>query len=54
MKVAVIGANGQVGQSVVQAFEEHDDEVFALTHAEIEIASVESVRTAWPCCSPMS
>jgi dTDP-4-dehydrorhamnose reductase len=44
MKVAVIGANGQVGQSVVQAFAERDDEVFALTHAEIEIANMESVR----------
>lgn len=43
MKVAVIGANGQVGQSVVQAFAERDDEVFALTHGEIEIANMESV-----------
>lgn len=45
MKVAVIGANGQVGQSVAQAFAGHDDEVCPLTHAEIEIASAESVRT---------
>lgn len=52
MKVAVIGANGQVGQSVVQAFTERDDEVFSLTHAEVEIASMESVRTCLATLQP--
>ncbi len=46
MKIAVIGANGQLGTDVVRAFAEHGDEVCALTHAEIETASLESVRSA--------
>ncbi len=44
MRVAVVGANGQVGQTLVQAFAERGDQVTPLTHAEIEIASLESVR----------
>jgi dTDP-4-dehydrorhamnose reductase len=43
MKVAVIGANGQLGTDVVQAFTDNGDEVFALTHDDIEVASLESV-----------
>jgi dTDP-4-dehydrorhamnose reductase len=52
MKVAVIGANGQLGRSVVQAFAEHDDEVCALTHSEVEIARAESVRTCLATLQP--
>ena len=44
MRVAVIGANGQVGNDLVRAFAENRDEVFALTHSEVEITSTESVR----------
>jgi dTDP-4-dehydrorhamnose reductase len=43
MKVAVIGANGQLGTDVVRAFVEKGDEVCALTHQDIEIANGESV-----------
>jgi dTDP-4-dehydrorhamnose reductase len=43
MKVAVIGANGQLGHDVVRAFAEQGDEVRGLTHAEIELSSLESV-----------
>ena len=43
MKIAVIGANGQLGTDVVRAFTENGDEVFALTHVDIEVANLESV-----------
>lgn len=43
MKVAVIGANGQLGHDVVRAFSEQGDEVRPLTHADIELSSLESV-----------
>jgi len=42
MRIAVIGANGQLGGDLVVAFSENGDEVRALTHAEIEIADLES------------
>ncbi|HWZ41880.1 MAG TPA: dTDP-4-dehydrorhamnose reductase [Candidatus Saccharimonadales bacterium] len=44
MKVAVIGANGQLGQDVTAAFRAAEHEVAALTHSEIEISSPESVQ----------
>ena len=40
-KIAVIGANGQLGSDVVEAFSGTD--VLPLTHAEIELASLDSV-----------
>jgi dTDP-4-dehydrorhamnose reductase len=43
MKVAVLGGNGQLGTDVVRAFADNGDEVFALTHADVEIANRESV-----------
>jgi len=43
MRVAVIGGNGQLGSDVVRAFEENGDEVQSLTHADIELSSVDSV-----------
>ena len=43
MKVAVIGANGQLGHDVVRAFAGAGDEVRSLTHADIELSSLESV-----------
>jgi dTDP-4-dehydrorhamnose reductase len=43
MRIAVIGANGQLGHDVVRAFAEQHDEVRALTHEEIELSSLESV-----------
>ena len=44
MKVAVLGGNGQLGTDVVRAFAENGDEVLPLTHADIEIADLASVR----------
>ncbi len=43
MKIAVIGANGQLGLDVVQAFVANGDDVIPLTHSDIELASVDSV-----------
>jgi dTDP-4-dehydrorhamnose reductase len=43
MKVAVIGASGQLGQDIVSAFRDAGRQVTALTHGEIEIASHDSV-----------
>ena len=46
MKVAVIGANGQLGSDLVAAFSENGDAVSGLTHAEIEISDLSSVSRA--------
>jgi len=43
MKIAVIGANGQLGTDIVRAFAQNGDDVCALTHADIEIADLDSV-----------
>ncbi len=43
MKVAVIGSNGQLGSDIVEYFEDKS-EVVALTHADIEIAAMDSAR----------
>jgi dTDP-4-dehydrorhamnose reductase len=39
----VIGANGQLGTDVVRAFADNGDEVCGLTHADLEVANIESV-----------
>lgn len=46
MKVAVIGANGQLGTDVVAAFSQKGNDVFPLTHAELEVADLDSVSRA--------
>lgn len=43
MKIAVIGANGQLGTDIVAAFTANGDSVHALTHSEIEISNPDSV-----------
>jgi len=45
MKVVVLGSNGQLGSDVVRAFAENGDDVFPLTHSDIEIANGESVAS---------
>lgn len=52
MNVAVVGGNGQLGTDVVRAFVENQDNVNSLTHAEIEISKIESVRTCLEKCGP--
>jgi dTDP-4-dehydrorhamnose reductase len=46
MKVAVVGANGQLGTDVQRAFADDAQEVCALTHSEIEVTNFESVAHA--------
>jgi dTDP-4-dehydrorhamnose reductase len=43
MKIAVIGANGQLGSDVVAAFSSNGDSVVSLSHADIEISDPQSV-----------
>ncbi len=46
MKVAVIGANGQLGTDLVQEFQRNGAQVVGLTHADLDVASLESTRGA--------
>ena len=43
MRVAVIGSNGQLGSDLVRAFQGHGDEVQGITHADMELADLDSV-----------
>lgn len=52
MRVAVIGANGQLGSDIVAETENDGDEVVGFTHAEIDIASAESTRNALFAAAP--
>jgi dTDP-4-dehydrorhamnose reductase len=44
LKIAVVGANGQLGSDLVAEFTANRDDVCPLTHAEVDIASLESVK----------
>jgi dTDP-4-dehydrorhamnose reductase len=46
MRVAVIGANGQLGGDIVCAFAANGDDVCPLTHNEIEVSNIDSVWRA--------
>jgi dTDP-4-dehydrorhamnose reductase len=43
MKIAVIGANGQLGSDLGVAFSKNGDQVCALTHSDIEVTDLDSV-----------
>ncbi len=45
MKIAIIGANGQLGSDLVKAFAGNGDEVSAFTHSDIELSDLDSVST---------
>jgi dTDP-4-dehydrorhamnose reductase len=45
MRVAVVGSNGQLGADIVSVFTSLGDEVASFTHSEIELSSLESVRS---------
>ncbi len=45
MRIAVVGANGQLGTDVALTFAENGDEVCGLTHSDIELIELGSVRT---------
>jgi dTDP-4-dehydrorhamnose reductase len=44
MKIAVIGANGQLGADVAREFTRNGDDVCELSHANIEVGSLQSVN----------
>jgi dTDP-4-dehydrorhamnose reductase len=46
MRVAVLGANGQLGADVVLAFRRAGDEVTTLDHAQVEISDESSIVSA--------
>jgi dTDP-4-dehydrorhamnose reductase len=46
MKIAVIGANGQLGTDVVNAFRANGDEVIGLTHSDIELSNIDSMANS--------
>jgi dTDP-4-dehydrorhamnose reductase len=46
MRITVIGANGQLGTDVSEAYRKAGEETTDLTHAEIDISSLESTRRA--------
>ena len=46
MKIAVIGANGQLGSDLVAAFSANGDAVCSLTHSDVEISDLASVSHA--------
>jgi dTDP-4-dehydrorhamnose reductase len=45
-RVAIVGGNGQLAQDLIASWREGrpDEEVFPVTHAEIEVSDLESVR----------
>jgi dTDP-4-dehydrorhamnose reductase len=45
MKVAVIGANGQLGSDVCKAFEFGGEEVIALNHDMLDVSDIDAVAT---------
>lgn len=45
MNIVVIGSNGQLGTDVVSEFVKNQDNVSSLTHAEIEVSNLQSVKT---------
>ncbi len=51
MKVAVVGANGQLGSDVASAFAANRDDICSLTHDEIEVGRLESVRASLKNCN---
>ncbi len=52
MKIAIIGANGQLGCDVSEMFQAAGDKVFALSHADIEIADIDSVMKCLKAIQP--
>lgn len=52
MKVAVLGASGQLGMDVTAAYLAQGDEVVALTHEDVEVSWLESVRKSLESARP--
>jgi dTDP-4-dehydrorhamnose reductase len=45
MRVVVVGGNGQLGIDIASAFSDRGDTVASLTHADIELSNLDSVRS---------
>jgi dTDP-4-dehydrorhamnose reductase len=52
MKVAVVGASGQLGTDIVAELQRAGEDVVALTHTQVDIASLESIRNALTTVEP--
>jgi dTDP-4-dehydrorhamnose reductase len=52
MKIAVIGGNGQLGMDLTSAFSGNGDEVYSLTHSDIEISDPASVSQVFTRIQP--
>lgn len=52
MKVAVIGANGQLGTDLVEVMARQGHEVVSLTHADIQVEQFDRVREVLTACKP--
>lgn len=52
MRVAVVGANGQLGHDVVASFQNNGDDVVAMTHQDVSVDSPESVTRALEAARP--
>ncbi len=46
MKIVVIGANGQLGRDIFNVLKDSFNDVFPLTHSDIEVSSIDSVKNA--------
>jgi dTDP-4-dehydrorhamnose reductase len=52
MKIAILGSNGQLGADLVEEYRSQGDHVAGLTHADIDISSLESARQALLAAQP--
>ena len=52
MRVAVLGANGQLGTELVDAYQRRGDAVFGLDHGDIQVELLDSVRAALGAITP--
>lgn len=51
MKIAIIGANGQLGSDVLLAFSRHH-ETIALNHSDIEVTNIDNVKSVLTALKP--
>jgi dTDP-4-dehydrorhamnose reductase len=52
MKVAVLGANGQLGHDVASVFAAQGHSIAGLTHEQVEVSSIKSVQSALESARP--
>jgi dTDP-4-dehydrorhamnose reductase len=52
MKIAIIGANGQLGTDLVEVMSQQGHEVVALTHADIAVEQLDMVHKVLTKCKP--